>query len=151
VNISGIAPPNVPHVERRERCRRGNSRPNGKSSQLEQSALYACCIQSKPLLLLNSQLRQLRAALLAARCHLLSAMFLRMRSDSVTTSLRSRAFSSSSDTTSPVCSSLVYSSHPGDDPSTPSCVLCDGYPVPMADPPIQVAERAPLPSYLEQE
>jgi hypothetical protein len=65
-----------------------------------------------------------------------------MRSDSVTTSLRSRAFSSSSDTTSPACSSLVYSSHPGDDPSRRSCVRCDGYPVPI-NPPIQVAERAP--------
>jgi hypothetical protein len=37
--------------------------------------------------------------------HLLSTTFLRMSSDSLITSLRRRAFSSSSDTTSPVCSS----------------------------------------------
>jgi hypothetical protein len=42
---------------------KGKSRPKGKLSQLDQSALAACCIQSKPLLLLNSQLRQLTAAL----------------------------------------------------------------------------------------
>ena len=42
---------------------KGKLSPEGEIIALDQSALDACCIQSKPLLLLNSQLRQLRAAL----------------------------------------------------------------------------------------